>query len=71
MAKETHCGKCHMVMETAYVFYNNTTEHSEVDCLKEQLRLMSEDRNAWKEAWYRQREATGNVAWQYLNPRGY
>ena len=62
MAKENRCVKCHSIV---------SDNHSEVDCLKEQLAKMSDDRNAWKEAWYRQREATGKVAWQYLNPRGY
>jgi hypothetical protein len=62
MAKQNHCSKCHIIV---------SGDHSEVECLQEQLRKMSEDRNAWKEAWYRQREATGKVAWQYLRPEGY
>jgi len=47
MAKENRCGKCHSIV---------SDNHSEVDCLKEQLKKVLDDRNAWKEAWYRQRE---------------
>jgi hypothetical protein len=45
-----------------------TIQHTELTCLRAQVVLLKEDRAAWKEAWFQQREATGIVAWQWKAP---
>jgi hypothetical protein len=53
--------------EVCHTPYNPDLTHTEVHCLKSQIERLKVDRNAWKEAWWKQREATGNAAWEYLN----
>ena len=41
------------------------TVHTEIECLRTQVTKLKGDRDAWKDAWFAQREATGRVAWQW------
>lgn len=57
------CESCHTPHSYEY-------PHTEIDCLKAQIGILKRDRDRWKEAWWRQRDATGKVAWEYKKKPG-
>jgi hypothetical protein len=54
-----YCPKCRQKVEA---------EHSEIECLRGQVTVLTADRDSWKEAWWDQRRATGYIAWQWKEP---
>ena len=54
-----YCPKCRQKVEA---------EHTEVECLRGQVKVLTADRDSWKEAWWDQRRATGEVAWWWRKP---
>jgi hypothetical protein len=55
----TYCAECRQTIDGT---------HTEVECLRGQVTHLKKDRDSWKEAWWLQRDATGVVAWQWLEP---
>lgn len=43
-------------------------EHTEIECLNNQIANLKAEVTKWKDSWFDQRRATGEIAWQWGQP---